>query len=131
MFRWVNVPDVDVNGRNVKMLRGRFQAENLQPVKARNYETDWHAWTYLQSELLIALSDFKGLSLYESIMLTLANNLNHPSPRVRYGSIVGISRTGNFYLLDELHKAKRKEKSVIIVNILNRVIEQLDQIKQD
>ena len=51
-FRWVNVPEKEVNGFNFKILRGRFQSEVLQPVDTRNHEIDWHSWTYLGTELL-------------------------------------------------------------------------------
>ncbi len=51
-FRWVNVPETDVNGFKFKIMRGRFTSEVLQPVETRDHELDWHAWTYLGTELL-------------------------------------------------------------------------------
>jgi len=51
-FRWVNVPETEVNGFDFKLLRGRFGSEVLQPVDTRDFEIDWHSWTYLGTELL-------------------------------------------------------------------------------
>lgn len=83
---------------------------------------------YIQAELLISLSEDPSISLYEVIIETLIENLNHFSPRVRYGAIMGISRTGNNHLLGELRKARQLEQNNILRNIIGKVIIQLELI---